>query len=132
MQRLRQRADFIAAAAGTRVPRAAFILQARERGDEGPARVGFTVTRKVGSAVERNRVRRRLRDIVRRSAAEGLQAGRDYVLVGRRAALDLPFDQMMQDFLTALAQAHRRRPTTRASAPARKRANGPGAGTSMQ
>jgi hypothetical protein len=37
------------------------------------------------------------------------------VLVGRRAALDLPFDRMMQDFLTALAQAHRRRPTARAS-----------------
>jgi ribonuclease P protein component len=132
MQRLKQRADFIAAAAGTKIPRAAFILQARERGDEAPARVGFTVTRKVGSAVERNRVRRRLRDIVRRSAAEGLPAGRDYVLVGRRAALDLPFDQMMHDFLTALAQAHRRRSTARASASVRKRAKGPGAGTSMQ
>ena len=131
-QRLRQRADFIAAAAGTKVPRAAFVLQARVRGDEGPARVGFTVTKKVGSAVERNRVRRRLRDIVRRSAAEGLQTGRDYVLVGRRAALDLPFDQMMRDFLTALVQAHRRRSTVRASVSARKRANGPAAGTSMK
>ena len=125
-QRLRQRADFVAAAAGTKIPRPAFVLQARLRGDEGPARVGFTVTKKVGSAVERNRVRRRLRDIVRRSAAEGLQTGRDYVLVGRRAALDLPFDQMMQDFLTALAQANRRRSTARASAPARQRANDQG------
>lgn len=132
MQRLRQRRDFIAAAAGTKIARAAFILQARERGDKGPARVGFTVTRKVGSAVERNRVRRRLREIVRRSAAEGMQAGRDYVLVGRRAALDQSFDRMMQDFLTALAHAHRRRSTARASAPARKPANGPGAGTSTQ
>lgn len=131
MQRLRQRTDFIAAAAAARIARPAFILQARERGDEGPARVGFTVTRKVGTAVERNRIRRRLRDIVRRSAADGLQAGRDYVLVGRRAALDHPFDQMMQDFFTALAQAHRRRSTERASAPSRKPANGPPAGTSM-
>lgn len=132
MQRLRQRADFVAAAAGTKVPRPAFILQARVRGDEGPARVGFTVTKKVGSAVERNRVRRRLRDIVRRSAADGLPAGRDYVLIGRRAALDRPFDQMIQDFLTALAQAQRRRSTARASAPAHGRANGPAAGTNRQ
>jgi ribonuclease P protein component len=99
IQRIRQRSDFVSAAAGTKVPSAAFVLQARERGDAGPPRFGFTVTKKVGTAVERNRVRRRLRDIVRRSAADRLRSGNDYVLIGRRAALNLPFDRLMRDFL---------------------------------
>ena len=72
---------------------AAFVLQGRIRDDGGPARIGFTVSRKVGTAVERNRVRRRLRDIVRRSAADDLRSGYDYVLVGRRTALSRQFDQ---------------------------------------
>ena len=63
------------------------MLQARERGDTAAARFGFTVSKKVGTAVERNRVRRRLRDIVRRHAALATLAGHDYVLIGRRAAL---------------------------------------------
>jgi ribonuclease P protein component len=102
MERLRQRADFLAAATGAKVPTAAFVLQARKRDDHGPVRVGFTVSRKVGSAVERNRVRRRLREIVRLSAATGLSAGHDYVLIGRRAALSLPFEQITEDFKRAL------------------------------
>ena len=65
MERLRQRADFLAAATGVKIPAAAFVLQAKRRGDQGPARFGFTVSKKVGNAVERNRVRRRLREIVR-------------------------------------------------------------------
>jgi ribonuclease P protein component len=102
MQRLRQRADFLAAATGVKVPTAAFVLQARKRGDGGPVRVGFTVSRKVGTAVERNRVRRRLKEIVRLSAATGLSCGHDYVLIGRRAALSLPFEQMTEDLKRAL------------------------------
>ena len=65
LDRLRHRADFLAAAEGAKAPAATFVLQARPRGDDGPARVGFTVSRKVGGAVERNRVRRRLREVVR-------------------------------------------------------------------
>jgi ribonuclease P protein component len=101
MERLRQRADFLAAATGAKVPTTAFVLQARKRGDDdGPARIGFTVSRKVGNAVERNRVRRRLREIVRLSP--GLPAGHDYVLVGRRAALSVPFERISDDFRRAL------------------------------
>jgi len=70
MERLRQRADFLAAASGIKVSASAFVLQARKRMDNGPARFGFTVSKKVGNAVERNRVRRRLRDIVRLSGGE--------------------------------------------------------------
>jgi ribonuclease P protein component len=133
MQRLRQRSDFLAAAAGAKAPRAAFVLQSRERGDEGPPRVGFTVTKKVGTAVERNRVRRRLRDVVRRSAAGRLHAGRDYVLVGRRAAIELPFDRLMKDFLAALVHVHRGRSAAKApSMPAREPTNGAPAGESTR
>jgi len=102
MERLRQRADFLAAATGTKVPAAAFVLQARKRADDGPARLGFTVSKKVGNAVERNRVRRRLREIVRLSGAHRMQSGHDYVLVGRRAALKVPFARIADDFQSAL------------------------------
>jgi len=107
MERLRQRADFLAAATGVKVPAAAFVLQAKRRSDQGPARFGFTVSKKVGNAVERNRVRRRLREIVRLTGAERVRAGHDYVLVGRRAALALPFERIKQDFDGAIRRAHR-------------------------
>jgi len=107
MERLRQRADFLAAATGIKIPAAAFVLQAKRRSDQGPARFGFTVSKKVGNAVERNRVRRRLREIVRLVGAERVQAGHDYVLVGRRAALALPFERIKQDFDGAIRRAHR-------------------------
>jgi ribonuclease P protein component len=107
MHRLKQRADFLAAAAGSKVATAAFVLQARVRGDAAPFRIGLTVSRKVGTAVERNRVRRRLRDIVRRSAAGLLRSGHDYVLIGRRHALHRPFDRLTEDFENALRRLER-------------------------
>ena len=105
MERLRHRADFLAAAIGIRAPGAAFVLQARARQDGGPVRVGFTVSKKVGNAVERNRVRRRLRDVVRRSPT-AMQVGHDYVLIGRRAALQAPFARLIEEFEQALRRAH--------------------------
>src|ERR1051325_1656420 len=98
VERLRKRADFLGAAAGPPAPAAAFVLQTRARADTGPPRVGFTVSKKVGNAVERNRVRRRLREIVRLSDAARFQPGNDYVLVGRRAALKAPFARLSEDF----------------------------------
>jgi ribonuclease P protein component len=120
MERLRRRADFLAAASGASAPGAAFVLQARRRGDDGPVRIGFTVSKKVGTAVERNRVRRRLRDVVRRSAPAAMHAGYDYVLIGRRAALDLSFDRLVREFDGALRRVHSRRG-------AANRSGGPGA-----
>jgi len=102
MERLRQRADFVAAATAAKAPTAGFVLQARKRGDSGPIRVGFTVTKKVGNAVERNRMRRRLKAVVSGSASGRMRVGHDYVLVGRRAALELPFDRLVEEFNGAL------------------------------
>ena len=106
MERLRQRADYLAAATGAKAPAVGFVLQARRRADEGPARVGFTVTKKVGNAVERNRVRRRLRELVRLNAERHVRTGHDYVMVGRRGALTIPFARMIEDFATAIGRVH--------------------------
>ena len=67
MERLRHRTDFLAAAGGQLASVGAFVVQALRRAEDGPVRIGFTVSRKVGNAVERNRVRRRLKDMVRLS-----------------------------------------------------------------
>ncbi len=104
MERLRKRADFVAAAGGIKIPAATFVLQARDRSDRGPVRVGFTVSKKVGNAVERNRVRRRLREVVRLNSADKLRAGHDYVLIGRRAALSADFSQLAAEYLRAIAR----------------------------
>ena len=110
MERLRHRADFLAAASGSKVPASGFVLQARKRREEGPkegpVRVGFTCSKKIGNAVERNRVRRRLREVVRLSRAGSMQPGHDYVLIGRRKALELPFDRLIEDFDRALRRIH--------------------------
>lgn len=102
MERLRQRVDFLAAATAAKMPAKAFVLQMRDRREDGPIRVGFTVSKKVGNAVERNRVRRRLREIVRLAAAGRMRPGHDYVLIGRRAGLQLPFERLVEDFKEAL------------------------------
>ena len=107
MDRLRQRADFLAVANGARVNTAAFTLQGRRRDDLGPIRVGFTVTKKNGNAPERNRIRRRLREAVRRIDAVAMRPHHDYVLVGRRAALTADFNAMIEDLRSALQRLDR-------------------------
>ena len=59
-----------------------------------PPRVGFTVTKKTGNAVSRNRIRRRLKEAVRVHAAGDMAAGNDYVIVGREDVLAAPFGQI--------------------------------------
>ena len=105
MERLRQRADFLAVAAGAKAPNSTFVLQMRRR-EDGPVRVGFTVTKRVGGAVERNRIRRRLREAVRLASPSPMRPGHDYVLVGRRAALDAPFERIKEEFDRALRRVH--------------------------
>ncbi len=106
MERLKRRADFLAAASGSRAPAAGFLLQARTRGEAGATRVGFTVSKRAGNSVERNRIRRRLREIVRLTGPSVMKAGHDYVLIGRRDALRLPFVTMTDEFARALKRVH--------------------------
>ena len=107
MDRLRQRADFLAVANGARVSSAAFVVQSRRRDDDGPIRVGFTVTKKNGTATERNRIRRRLRELVKRLDVISMRPHSDYVLVGRRAALNRGFATMLDDLRSALHRLDR-------------------------
>lgn len=113
MDRLRQRADFLAVANGARVNSAAFVVQSRRRDDDGPIRVGFTVSKKNGTATERNRIRRRLRELVKVLDAISMRPHSDYVLVGRRAALNRDFATMLEDLRSALHRVDRQasRPT---------------------
>jgi ribonuclease P protein component len=117
MDRLRQRADFLAVANGARANSAAFVLQARRRDDDGPIRVGFTVTKKNGTATERNRIRRRLRELVKRIDVISMRPHSDYVLVGRRTALNRDFATMLDDLRSALGRLERqpKDPVTRPS-----------------
>ncbi len=107
MDRLRQRADFLAVANGPRVSSAAFVVQSRRRDDDGPIRVGFTVSRKNGTATERNRIRRRLRELVKLLDVISMRPHSDYVLVGRRAALNRDFATMLDDLRSALLRLDR-------------------------
>ena len=102
MDRLRQRADFLAVANGARIHSPAFVVQHRPREDGGPIRVGFTVSKKKGTATERNRIRRRLREVVKRVDVIAMRPHSDYVLVGRRAALNRGFKAMLDDLRSAL------------------------------
>jgi ribonuclease P protein component len=131
MERLRQRADFLAVATGARAPATGFVLQARDRREDGPVRVGFTASKKVGNAAERNRVRRRLREVVRLAPPAGMRRGYDYVLIGRRSALDLPFDRLIEDFGRALRRVHTAPPDGEGTGPTvgKRAAASPHAGT---
>ncbi|WP_213773761.1 ribonuclease P protein component [Bradyrhizobium sp. dw_78] len=107
MDRLRQRADFLAVANGARINSAAFVLQSRHRDDGGPVRVGFTITKKNGTATERNRIRRRLREVVKRLDTVAMRPHSDYVLVGRRTALTRDFATLLDDLRSALHRLDR-------------------------
>jgi ribonuclease P protein component len=108
MERLKKRKDFLAAARGSSISTPGFVVQECRRGDGGPARVGFTMSRKVGGAVERNRLRRQLKEVVRLSATTSLKAGNDYVLIGRRAGLEISFVKLSVDFAGALKRLEKR------------------------
>jgi ribonuclease P protein component len=108
MERLKRRSEYLAVASGIKAQANAFLLQGRARDDARAARFGFTVARKVGNAPERNRIRRRLKEMVMAAVTQA-QAGYDYVLVGRRVALAAPFGQLVGEFEDALRRLHRAR-----------------------
>jgi ribonuclease P protein component len=106
--RLRRRSEFVAASKGLRYNSRAFSLQAVRRTDPGEARFGFTITKKTGNAVERTRMRRRLKEAIRTVEALPVRQGHDYVFVARRDALITPFAELSTQIVRALAEMGRK------------------------
>jgi ribonuclease P protein component len=110
--RLTRRAQFQRVARGRRSPTPTFTLQSRRRDETDRetvrgARVGLTVSKSVGGAVERNRVRRRLKEALRAAAPLEAESDHDYVLVARREALGSRFAALVDDVRHAFRAARR-------------------------
>ena len=101
--RLKRRAEFLRVAAkGKKAATHGLVLQALSQPEPGPARIGFTVTRKVGNAVVRNRTRRRLKEAVRLELAERPVSGVDLVVIGRDSTRGRDFLDLRDDLRRAL------------------------------
>jgi ribonuclease P protein component len=92
------------------------VLQVLPRNDDGPARLGFTVTKKIGNAVIRNRTRRRLKEAARLVLGEQPPRGVDLVLIGRAATAKRDFGALQDDIRRALTKALLADPAGRARA----------------
>lgn len=100
-----RRRDFLAANAGRRAPMPGFVLLVHARDDGDAAmRVGFTVTKKIGNAVVRNRMKRRLRALARDLLPEHGVRGADHVLIGRAGGIERDFGQLRTELARALGR----------------------------
>jgi ribonuclease P protein component len=102
--RLKSRPEFLRMRQGERRKGRLFALEVLDRKKpEEPPRVGFTVTNKQGNSPERNRMRRRLREVVRLSGQFAMLPGHDYVIVAHREVLDASFDELTKTLLARIA-----------------------------
>ena len=118
IERLKTRREFLYVRDGTRYAAPSLVLQARPRAtgaedDPNIARFGFTATKTLGSAVIRNRARRRLKEAVRLAAPAHALAGYDYVLIAREGTVQRPFTALIKDLDRAFAKAHAPSPPKR-------------------
>jgi len=104
--RLKRRTEFLRVASkGRKAPMPGVVLQALPRGDDAPVRLGFTVTKKVGNAVIRNRTRRRLKEAARLLFRDHPVSGFDLVLIGRDGTRGRPFTDLRKDIQRAMKKA---------------------------
>ncbi|EAQ28164.1 ribonuclease P protein component [Erythrobacter sp. NAP1] len=101
---LTKRTDFLAANKGLRNARPGFVLLTRPNDGEG-VRYGITVTKKIGNAVVRNRMKRRFRELLRAALPEGGLANHDHVLIGRSGGVERDYSTMAEELHAALARA---------------------------
>lgn len=110
MERLKTRPDFLRAARGVRKVMPSVSLEVcptpPEKAGLQTLRVGFTASRKVGGAVERNRAKRRLRAAAAAVLPLYGRGGNDYVLVARPETLTRPYAGLVDDLVAALQAAH--------------------------
>jgi ribonuclease P protein component len=101
--RLKKRADFLACAQAPSCARGAVLVQARPRGDGEPlVRAGFTATKRIGGAVERNRAKRRMREAARLLLPAHARPGCDYVFIARGGVTTRPWTRLLDDVKSAL------------------------------
>jgi ribonuclease P protein component len=113
---LKRRPEFLRVRSGARWATPAFVLEGKRRSDPAAAdaaRFGFTVSKQVGGAVERNRIRRRLKAAIRGILPDHARRDFDYVIVARRPALDAQFSVLVSDLVDALERVHARAPRAR-------------------
>ncbi|MGQ0674076.1 MAG: ribonuclease P protein component [Hyphomicrobium sp.] len=105
---LKKRSEFLRLRGGSRCAKDTFVLESKPRtaepGPPGP-RVGFTVTKALGGAVDRNRIRRRLKAAVV-AVLDHARSDRDYVIIARSAARECAFDILKKDLEQAFHRVH--------------------------
>ncbi len=102
--RLKKRSQFLEIAEkGQKIVSSGLILQALKVNDPTTFQVGFTTTKKLGKAVIRNRIRRRLRALVSQNFPEHAKKGYQYVLIGRKSAFDRDFEMLGKDLRYTLS-----------------------------
>ena len=117
---IRKRRDFLAANRGLRVARPGFVLLARPNEGQGK-RYGITVTKKIGNAVVRNRMKRRFRELLWAALPDAGLPDHDHILIGREGGIERDFAVLREELAAALARAaagkgDRRRPPHRSRA----------------
>ncbi len=102
--RLKKRKQFVRVTNQGRKLVASGLILLYAPNDKETNGVGFTVTKKVGNAVTRNRIRRRLREVVRLVLPKFKKTGYDFVVIGRKSTFDRPFYRLKKDFSTLLKE----------------------------
>ncbi len=103
--RIRKRKDFLKAKeANNSVAASGLVLQVAPNADnaEDTLRIGFTATSKIGNAVKRNRIKRRLRAVAREVMGKCAMPARDYVIIGRFRTIDREYEALVKDLKYAL------------------------------
>ena len=101
---IRHRADFLAANRGLRVARPGFVLLANPNNGQGK-RYGITVTKKIGNAVVRNRIKRRFRELLRDALPDAGIADHDHILIARHSGIEREFGLLREELAIALERA---------------------------